>query len=154
MRKYEYGKINDLNKSLIKHAVEEEIIQKIMSSAESINSKSCPTDKAEWCFNAMGKMDELLDEKTKKKVREDCACCLGGKRHKICKEINDTYSSPDKKIEAINKTYPVFGHGIKITGKGKYEVLFFDNRDEYKCVCLGGNLYQLNKKWSKTQIIG
>ena len=151
MRKYEYGKINELNKNMVKNGIDDGIIQKIMESADSIKSKSQSEEKAEWCFNAMNKMDELLDKNIKKKIREDCACCLGGKRHKVCKEINGKYSTSEEEIKAINETYPVFGHEIKITGKGKYEVLFFSNTNiEYKCVCLAGNLYKLNKKWSKT----
>ena len=151
MKKYEYGKINDLNKSMVKNGIDDGIIQKIMGSGDLIKPKSRSEEKAEWCFNAMNKMDELLDENTRKKVREDCACCLGGKRHKVCKEINEKYSTPQERIKAISETYPVFGYEIKITGKGKYEVSFFNNTNpEFKCVCQAGSLYELNKKWSKT----
>jgi hypothetical protein len=147
MGKYEYRKIDELDKSLKKNGIDDNIREKIMESGELIKKTAKPEAKAEWCFNAMNIMDEVLDDETKQIVREDCACYLGGKREKLCKDVNKKYLTIEERIKAINETHYVFGNEIKITGKRKYEVTFFDESiPEKKCVCLKC----LNKKWSKT----
>jgi hypothetical protein len=148
VRGYDIGKIEDLNQSMIKHKIDDTIREKIMKSGELVKKTSKKEERAEWFFNAMNVMDELLDEKTKKKVREDCACCLEGKRQKLCKEVNKKYETPEERILAINETHYVFGHEIKITGEGKYEVTFFDEAMAEKvCSCLK---IVMDKKMSKT----
>ena len=126
MAKYNVGNIKSLDQSLVKNGIDIDTRKKIMKSGELIKGTSKPEELAEWCFNAMTKIDELLDENTKQKIREDCVCCLGGKRDKLCKSVNKNFSTPEEKISAINDTHFVFGHEIKITGKGKYEVKFFE----------------------------
>jgi hypothetical protein len=148
VREYEDGKMEDLNQSLKKHGIGSNIRKKIMKHGEQIKKTSKKEEKAEWFCNAMNVMDELLDEETRKKVREDCACCLEGKRHKLCKEINKKYETSEEKIKAINETHFVFGHEIKIAGTGKHEVTFFDEAiPEKRCSCLK---LIMNKKMSKT----
>ena len=141
-----------LDKFLVKNDVDEKIRQKIVKHGENIKIANKPEIIAEACFNAMTVMDELLDEKTKMKVREDCACCLGGEQHKKCKEVNKNYESIEERIKAINETNSGFGYGYKIIEKGKYEITFYDESSPYyrKCVCLGMRLNSINKKWSKT----
>ncbi|MDR0399511.1 MAG: hypothetical protein LBH51_01035 [Treponema sp.] len=136
-RGYEYGKIEDLYQSLIKNGIDEDIRGKIMQSGELIKKTSKYETRAEWFFHAMNVMDELLDEETKKTVREDCACCLEGKRKKLCRDANKNYRTTEERINAINKTHYVFGHEIKIIGEGIYEVSFFDEKiPEKRCSCL------------------
>ena len=148
MAKYGYSKIELLNKSLRKNGVDEETRKKIMEAGELIKSSSSHIEKSEWCFNAMNKMDKLFDENLKQKIRFACACNLTGKRNKLCKEVNEKYKTVEERVKAINNPdYDVFGTGLKIIEKGKYEVLFTDETvTEKKCVCLDG----LNKKWSNT----
>jgi hypothetical protein len=137
VRTYEYGKIEDLNQSLLKHKIDDNIRKKIMKSGELVKKTSKNEIRAEWFFNAMNVMNELLDEDTKKKVREDCACCLEGKRQKLCKDVNKKYKTPNERTQAINDTHYVFGHEIKTIGKNKYEVTFFDEKiPEKRCSCL------------------
>jgi hypothetical protein len=148
IRVYEYGKIEDLNQSLLKHKIDDNIRKKIMKSGELVKKTSKNEIRAEWFFNAMNMMDELVDEETRKKVREDCACCLEGKRHKLCREINKKYRTSNEKIRAINDTHYVFGHEIKIIGENKYEVSFFDEKiPEKRCSCLK---IIMDKQMSKT----
>jgi hypothetical protein len=148
VRNYEYGKIEDLNQSLTKHEIDNNTRKKIMESGELVKKTSINKIRADWFLNAMNVMDKLLDEETKKKVREDCACCLEGKRHKLCKEVNKKYKTPGERIQAINDTHYVFGHEIKIIGEGKYEVTFFDETiPEKMCSCLK---IVMDKKMSKT----
>jgi len=143
--------ITKLNQCLIENDVDENIRQKIMGSLENVRITDKPEITAGAFFNAMTAMDELLDEDTKKNIREGCACSLGGKNRKMWKEINKNFTTPEERIKAMNDTQP--GGGIfRITGKGKYEVTFFDELSPYykRCVCLGGRLHSINKKWSKT----
>ena len=151
MGKYKSGLINKLDQSLSENGIDEKIHQRIMESADMVKGDSKTGGMAEWCFNAMNVMDELLDENTRKKVREDCSCLSGGKREKLCKDVNKKFSTPEERINAINETHFVFGHEIKIIGKGKYEVYFFDESlPEKRCSCSAGRLQSINKKWSKT----
>jgi hypothetical protein len=148
MREYDEGKIEDLNQSLIKNGIDKNTRKKIMNGGELIKKKSKQEVKAEWFFNAMNVMDELLDEKTKKEVRGDCACCLEGKRKKLCQEVNKNYKTSEEKIKAISETHYVLGYEIKIIEKGKYEVTFFDEAiPEKRCSCLK---VVMDKKMSKT----
>ena len=145
--KYEFSKIALLDKSLKKNGIDESTIKTIMESGEKIKSTSSPAVKSKWCCNAMDKMDELLDKKAIQKIREDCACCLGGKREKICREINCNFKTAEERIAAINETHYVFGNEIKISGKGKYEVAFFDEAAlPNRCVCMKGA--RITKIWS------
>jgi len=147
-REYEDGKIEDLNQSLKKHGIKADIRKKIMKSGEQIKKTSKKEARAEWFFNAMNIMDKLLEEETKIKVRGDCACCLEGKRRKLCITVNKEYKTPEERIHAINDTHYVFGHEIKIIAPGKYEVAFFDEAMPEKCCsCLK---VIMDKKMSKT----
>jgi len=151
MGKYNVAVIDKLDQTLTENGIKKGIQNKIMKSGELIKGTAKPEEKAEWCFNAMTVMEELLDENTRKKVREECACLVGGKREKMCKKINKDFTSTEERIKAVNDTHYIFGHEIKITGKGKYEVFFFDETiPEKKCSCLNGELHSINKKWSKT----
>jgi hypothetical protein len=139
VQEYENGKMEDLNQSLKKHGINNNIRKKIMKSGELIKKTSKKEVIAEWFYNAMNIMDELLDEKTKKKVREDCACLvMNGKRYEMCKAIKKKYATPEERIEAINYGHLVFGHEIKIIGPGKYEVVFKDESipEKHCCDCL------------------
>jgi hypothetical protein len=137
VRGYEDGKIEDLNESLKKNGIDDDIRKRIMESGELVKKTGKKEARAEWFFNAMNAMDELLDNDTRKQVREDCACCLEGKRQTICKKINKTYELPEERINAVNETHYIFGHEIKMMEKGKYEVSFFDeSAPEKMCSCL------------------
>ena len=152
MTEYKYGKINRLNKSLIKNGIDNEICQKIMESGETIKTGDKTEKKEDWFLNSMNVMDDLLDGKIKQKVREECACNLKGKRQIMCKELFEKNISVEEKIEEINKNHYVFGKEIKIIGKGTYEVTFWDESMQVKpCACWGHkNTWHLNKKMSST----
>ena len=150
MGKYNIAVINKLNQCLGENGIDKNIHKKIMESGELIKGSSKTEEIAEWCFNAMNKMDELLDENVKKKVREDCACLKGGKREKLCEEINKKFTTDEERIKAVNESHFVFGHEIKMAGKGKYKVKYLDDNATKQCGCLGGRLNGLNKNWTKT----
>ena len=110
MGKYNVAVIDKLDESLSKNGIKKSIHNKIMESGESIKGTTKPEIKAEWCFNAMNVMEELLDENTRNKVREGCACLIGGKRDKLCKKINKDFETTENRIKAVNDTHYVFGH--------------------------------------------
>ena len=146
MAEYEYGRIDMLNKSLKKFGVDEEVRRQIMKSGEEIKKTDDNGRKQDWFCGAMNTMDELLDNETKQKVRGNCACCLGGKRETLCKQINRQYASTEEKIRAINETHYVFGNEIKITGSEKYEVSFFSESNPSKrCSCWKDDWFLRNK---------
>ena len=112
-----------------------------------IKSKSKTEEKAKWCYHAMKKMDDLLDDETKHTVRLDCACNLGGKYHKVNKDIYKNYKTKIDRINAYNTIHKNIGTTIKILDNGRYELTFWnEHKTEFKCVCLKG----LGLEWSST----
>ena len=152
MPEYEYGRIDKLNKSLKKHKIDENTRKKIMKSGEKIKKTDDNDKKQDWFCESMKIMDEVLDNDTKQKVREDCACCLIGKRQTVCRQVNKQYATSEERIKAINETHQVFGNDIKIIDKGKYEVSFYKESIPVKhCACWSWkNDWLLKNKMSKT----
>ena len=79
MKKYKDSHIGKLAEQLDIAGIDKEIIDKIMDGGTDISAKSAPEEKADWFRGAMDKMDKLIDIETRKVIREDCACCLGGR---------------------------------------------------------------------------
>jgi hypothetical protein len=148
MKKYEIGLINSLDESLEKNGINKDIHNRIMESAGLVKKSTSPIKRAELIFDSMKVMDELLDNKTKQKVREDCACCFSVKQEKLCKQINQTYDTLEEKIKAINETKNRFIHEIKIIEDGRYKIKRFDQSAPI-CFCLH-LLKGINKQWSES----
>jgi len=137
VKKYVYGRIERLYNSLVEHGVSDDIIKEIVDGGEGIKETTKPDKKAEWFQYAMIRMDRLLPEKERLAIRENCACCLGGKRLQLSKQIAKEYESLEDRIAAANKTGYVFGNGIKQEVDGTLTVSFFqDDLPQYQCVCL------------------
>lgn len=136
---YKYGKIGKLAQSLSDNGMDPAIIQLIMKDGDKIKQTDKNEKKAEWFFNAMKIMDKELGIGERQKIREDCACCLGGKRNEVCKRINKKYCDTADRISAANDARLVFGNAVKEKGKGVYEVSFFPDDAEMKtCPCMKG----------------
>ena len=134
---YEYGRIGKLAEKLGDAGVEQTVIDQIMAGGEAILRTTKPEKKADWMRDAMKRMNSLLDPQTKHAVRESCACCLGGKRLKLSKEIARKHSSLEDRIEAANKTPFVFGNSVTMEENGKIVVRFdAEGKEQYRCVCL------------------
>jgi hypothetical protein len=134
---YEYGKIKRLSESLVSNKVPRKIYIAVMKNGELIKKTSKNKEKTQWFYQAMNTMDQLLEPEIKQKIREDCACCLSGKRQSLCKKVKKDYETQEERIKAINDTHYVFGNSVKVLSKGKYEVSFFnDEQPIKKCVCL------------------
>ncbi len=136
---YTYGRIDRLHASLVKNGIDPEIIAKIMEHGETITPGSSNEEKAGWFVMSMKKMDAMIDEGIRHRIREECACCLGGERLKIVKKIfkeNDRY---EKRILAANAAKKVFGNGVAEKDDKSIEVTFFDENDpKRRCPCLPG----------------
>lgn len=137
MADYEYGRIKKLADSLTKARIDRNITDQIMAGGELIRKGDKPEKKAQWMKEAMDRMDVLLDVETRRSVREACACCLGGERLKISKQIGKTYKNLDDAIKAANEAKLVFGHSVTTESDGRILVRFFpEDKDSYCCVCL------------------
>lgn len=136
-KKYEYYRIEKLATQLAAAEIDPEIAGKIMEGGEAIVRATRPTVKADWMREAMIKMDDLLDPETRKAVREGCACCLGGKRLKISREIARDNATLEDRIRAANEAHYVFGDGVTRLANGDIQVRFFpEGLEQYRCVCL------------------
>jgi hypothetical protein len=137
MAVYEYGRIRTLAAKLAQAGVDEGTINDILTGAKLIRKGDKPEKKAAWMAGAMRRMDALLDDQTRRSVREECACCLGGKRLEISKKIAKAHSSLEGAIEAANEARFVFGHSVTLEDDGRILVRFQpDGADSYRCVCL------------------
>lgn len=137
MKKYEYGRIGRLAEKLSEASVDPALIDQIMEGGESIRRGAKPEKKADWMRDAMKRMNRLLDPQTRHAVRESCACCLGGKRLKLSKEIAKNLTSLEARIDAADRTPFVFGDSVQKDENGKIVVRFFpEGNTQFRCVCL------------------
>ena len=137
MKEYEYGRIRTLAEKLDNAGIERTVIERVMQGGETIRRTTKPEKKADWMRDAMRRMDWLLDPQTRRAVRESCACCLGGKRLKLSKEIAQKHHSLEDRIEAAARTPFVFGNGVTREDDGKLVVRFSaEGQSQYGCVCL------------------
>ena len=134
---YEYGRIRKLAESLQEFGIAEDILARIMEGGEDIRKTTKPDKKAEWMKHAMERMDRLLDKETRCAVREACACCLGGRRHKLAKENADKFATLVERIAAADDAHFVFGNGVILHDDGSIAVQFdVEGKPQYRCVCL------------------
>lgn len=137
MSTYEYGRIKQLAKSLAAHDVDPEIVAQILEGGETIRKSTSSAAKAAWMAEAMHRMDVLLKPCLRHAVREDCACCLGGKRLQLSRAICRDHETLEERIAAANETRFVFGHSVSLTPEGKVLVSFApEGQAPYRCVCL------------------
>jgi len=137
MKNYEHHRIRKLAEQLEIAGIDQGIIYRIMDGGEDILQKTSTEKKADWFRGAMIKMDKLLDNETRKTVREGCACCLGGQRLEISKGIAKENESLEERIKAANQASFVFGNSVSMTDTGEVLVRFFpEGLDQYRCVCL------------------
>lgn len=137
MPDYEYGRIKILADRMEAAGIGPEVIAEIMAGGESISKAAKPEKKAAWMQQAMSRMDALLDEPTRHKVRESCACCLGGKRQEVSKGIGKKHESLEDRIKAANEARFVFGNSVRMQDDGRVLVSFYpEGQESFRCVCL------------------
>jgi hypothetical protein len=135
MKNYEYHRIGELARQLEVAGVDKKIIDQIMEGGENILRKTSPEKKADWMREAMFRMNRLLDMKTRKAVREGCACCLGGKRLKISRGIAGENKTLEERLKAANEAHYV--GSIKMEENGEILAQFdMQKIAPYHCYCL------------------
>ena len=139
MEKYEYHRIGELAAQLGKAGIRQEIIDKIVEGGENILRKTSPAKKADWMREAMHRMDKLLDLKTRKAVREACACRLTGPPLKASQKIARENKSLEDRIKAANKAIAVYGGCVRMQENGEVLMRFApEGLVHYRCACLRG----------------
>lgn len=134
---YECGRVRVLAAKLAEAGVAKDVAAQILEGGDGIRNKDGGERKAAWMAEAMRRMDKLLDAKTRRAVRESCACCLGGKRQQQSKAIARNYQSLEERIAAANETKFVFGHSVALQDDGRVLVEFEpEGKEHYRCVCL------------------
>lgn len=134
---YAYHRIARLSEQLKQNKVAPSIIDEVMEGGEAILASTRPEKKADWLREAMVKLTNRLDYETVKKVREGCACCLGGKRFKDSKAIFKNGKSLEERIALADQTPFVFGHSVQLKEGGKIVVRFGpEGPATFKCPCL------------------
>ena len=139
MKNYEYHRIGKLATQLGKAGIKQETIHKIMEGGENILRKTSTAKKADWMREAMLRMNKLLDLKTRKAVREACACRLTGRPLKASQAIARKNNSLEDRIKAANESFSVFGGCVRMQENGEVLVRFApEGLDHYRCACLPG----------------
>jgi hypothetical protein len=134
---YEDGRVRKLADRLDRAGVAQDLAQQIMLGGDGIVKTAKPEKKAAWLKLAMERMDDLLDQQTRRDVREACACCLGGKRLEVSRSIARQHDTLEARIQAANEARFVFGHSVTMTDDRKALVEFQpEGQPSYRCVCL------------------
>jgi hypothetical protein len=135
MKTYEYHRIGKLEEQLEAAGVESKIIGQVMEGGELILRKTTSEKKTDWLRGAMLKMNKLLDVKTRKIVREGCACCLGGKRLKTSQKIAKENRTLEARVRAADKAHYV--GSVKLQENGEILVQYDTQKTvPYHCYCL------------------
>lgn len=110
-----FGRIRDLDENLQKAGVSSDDRNKIMEGADKILKTMNPKVKAGWLADAMDRMDGILPEDVRFKVREGCACSTGGKRLETMKGIARMNLPLEDAIKEIDKS-KIFGYRVELDG--------------------------------------
>jgi hypothetical protein len=137
MPTYEYDRIKVLAEQLAKAGIADDVAAQILAGGESIRKADSPQKKAAWMAAAMRRMDQMLTPRVRQAVRQQCACCLGGKRLQMSRAIAREHATLQERIAAANETRFVFGHAVTQQDDGRILVEFSPaGLDHYRCVCL------------------
>lgn len=115
MDKKIFGRVRDLDKNLEKEGVDPAVRAKIMEGGDQVLNTLNPKIKAQWLADAMDRMDALLPEDLRFKVREDSACCTGGKRLEIMKGIAKMNLPLEEAVKEVHKS-KIFAYKVELDG--------------------------------------
>lgn len=135
-QKYESYKVADLAVQMFLHGVSDADIAYIMEGGESIGIK--PYEKAQaWLSAAMDRVQERVPEELAVSLRQADACCLGGVRDKLAREIFNNNPTIDARFEALTKERRIIG-GKAWQENGDYYICYWYDKpaDGYTCACL------------------
>jgi len=96
--------VRRLRESLSDAGVPPETSRLIMAGCERLRSGATPEQKATWYRGATKRMDELLDEGTRIRAREMCACSLTPFRLKPMERLRKANPKLDDFLAAVQKS--------------------------------------------------
>jgi len=99
----EYHRIRRLREGLAKAKVTPELLATIMEGGDAVRDDSSPGVKSRWMADAMERMDALLDYDTRRRVRESCSCCLGGKRREAMLAVARAGGSTEERLAGVER---------------------------------------------------
>lgn len=99
----ELGHLRVLREQLDLH-VGEEMRKQILPDGETIGSSAKQVKKAEWAQRVMARMDTLLDEPTRIRIRHGCACNVSAKQKQLAKQYRKEYPNLDDYLRALDVT--------------------------------------------------
>lgn len=97
----EFHRTRRLREGLAKAKVAPEIQAAIMEGGDAVRDDSPPAVRSRWMAGAMERMDSLLDYDTRRRVRESCSCCLGGKRRDAMRAVAKAGGSIEQRLAAV-----------------------------------------------------
>ena len=119
--------IDKLSDSLESAKIDKKICRKILHGWNRLPQKPKPVERATWMKKVIDRMDKLLEEEIRFKIREDCACCISRstKRIKTMKRLIKEHPDLDSFVAAVqdsgflgatverkeNTVYATFGIG-------------------------------------------
>lgn len=103
MEAKEYHQVRKLRRELAKSGVSAEVTAVIMEGRGAVYDNSSTGEKSHWMAEAMRRMDSLLDYETRRRVREGCSCCLGGKRREAMRAVAKEGGSIEERLEAVER---------------------------------------------------
>ncbi|MCC7495459.1 MAG: hypothetical protein IT204_24125 [Fimbriimonadaceae bacterium] len=137
MPTYEDGRIRKFAEQLAAAGVEAAVAARILAGGEALGKSTRAAAKAAWWQGAIERLEANLDLPTCRRVREGCACCLGGKRLQVSRGIARQHATLAARVAAANAARFVFGHAVTQLDERRFEVLFAPRElPAHRCVCL------------------
>ena len=127
--------IDKLSDSLEKVKIDKKFCDRILKGWDQLPQKPKPAERAVWMKKVMDRMDSLLEEEIRFKIREDCACCISrsSKRIKTMKKLIKENPDLDSFVVAVQDSGFL---GAKVERK---ENSIYATFGVGHCVCTGIN---------------
>ena len=130
---YPHYRISHLAVSLALNNIPKEVMDEILSGGEQFciqkdkKERVADRDNSElraWFRGAMQRMDALLDDDIRHKVREACACCTGGQRHEMARMIRKNNDTLEERVQALNEARHIVGRCAELLDDSRIRVVF------------------------------
>ena len=99
----EFHRVQALRRALAGEGVATEVAAAIMEGGSAVGQRSSPEVKSRWIAEAMRRMDALMDEEARRRVREACSCCLGGKRRDAMLAVAKEGGTMEERLAAVER---------------------------------------------------
>ncbi|MBU7032676.1 MAG: hypothetical protein HXS53_09105 [Theionarchaea archaeon] len=103
----------------LENCTEEEVKRKVLEGSEEINLRFRGKPKTTWIKGAIDKLDELVDEETRKKILLSCCDVFPKTRIKPLRDKYHETGSIDQSLNSCIKTLPGEGFPIMNIPRGK-----------------------------------